>query len=99
MAHACYATNLTLENDPTRTLEIRQQFLQDIRGRFRRVNGAIRRTVGYETDAFGLAQNKIDSGGPYDFSTDKEKTDAFIRDLKEWINGEILEPAGFSVST
>jgi len=94
--NACYATNLTLENDPTRTLEVRQNFLQDIRGRFRRVNGAIRRTVGYENDAFGLAQNKVDSGGPYNFESDKQKTDAFISDLKEWINDEILEPSGFT---
>jgi len=92
----CYARNLSLRNDPTKTLEVRQNFLQDIRGRFRRVNGAIRRTIGYENDAFGLAQNKIDGTEAYDFPTDRGKIQAFIRDLKEWINGEILEPENFS---
>jgi len=89
----CYATNLSLRNDPTKTLEVRNNFAQDMRGRFRRVKGAIGRTIGYENDAFGLAQNKIDSGGPYDFPTDKGKIDAFIRDLKSWLQGEILETA------
>lgn len=92
----CYAHNLSLRNDPTKTLEIRQNFLQDIRGRFRRVSGVVRRTVGYENDAFGLAQNKIDAPEAYDFPTDRGKIQAFIEDLKEWINGEILEPANFA---
>jgi SPP1 gp7 family putative phage head morphogenesis protein len=90
----CYAENLTLENDPTRTLEVRQNFLQDIRGRFRRVNGAIRRTIGPQTDAFGL--NKIDAAGPYNFPTDRQKINEFIEDLKAWLREEILEPANFS---
>jgi len=90
---ACYAENLSLRNDPTKTVEIRQNFLRDIRGRFQRISGAIRRTIGYENDAFGLAQNKIDAGGPYDFPTDKAKIDAFISDLKEWLRTEILETA------
>jgi len=92
----CHAHNLTVRNDPTRTLEIRENFLQDIRGRFRRVSGVVRRTVGYENDAFDLSQNKIDAPEAYDFPTDKEKTDAFIEGLKSWISEEILEPATFS---
>jgi SPP1 gp7 family putative phage head morphogenesis protein len=92
----CHAHNVSLRNDPTRTVEIRRNYLQDIRGRFRRVSGAIRRTVGYENDAFSLAENEIDAPEAYDFPTDKEKTDAFIEDLKGWIDSEILEPANFS---
>jgi len=93
---ACTAHNVTIRTDPTKTVEIRQNFLEDIRGRFRRVSGAIRRTIGYENDAFGLSQNKIDAPEAYDFPTDKEKIDAFIADLKTWINSEILEPATFT---
>lgn len=95
--NGCLATNLTLRNDPTKTLEQRQAFLQDIRGRFRRVSGVIRRTIGYENDAFDLSENdKLDATEAYDYPTDSGKIQAFIEDLKEWIRGEILEPANFS---
>jgi SPP1 gp7 family putative phage head morphogenesis protein len=40
--------------------------------------------------------NKIDAEGPYDFPTDREKLNAFIEDLKAWLEDEILEPANFS---
>jgi SPP1 gp7 family putative phage head morphogenesis protein len=93
---ACYAENLSLRNDPTKTLSIRQNFEQDIRGRFRRVNGAIRRTIGYENDAFGLSQNKIDAPESFDFPTDSGKIQAFQEALKTWLQTEILEPATFS---
>lgn len=94
---ACTAHNLSQRNDPSKTLELRQRFLQDIRGRFRRVSGVIRRTVGYENDAFGLAENeKIDGTEAYDFPTDRQQIDEFIRDLKEWVQEGILEPANFS---
>jgi len=95
VSHAC-VTNVTQRTDPTKTLEVRQNFLQDIRGRFRRVSGVIRRTVGYENDAFDLAGNKIDAPEAYDFPTDRQKIQAFIDDLKEWINSEILEPANMA---
>ncbi len=93
---SCFSQNLSLRDDPTKTLEIRQNFLRDIRGRFRRVAGAIRRTIGYENDAFGLAQNKIDGTDAYDFPTDYQKIQAFMDDVKGWIDDEILEPANFS---
>jgi SPP1 gp7 family putative phage head morphogenesis protein len=96
MAQACHATNLSVRDDPTKTLEIRQNFLQDIRGRFRRVSGVIRRTIGYENDAFDLAENEIDAPGAYDFPTDQGKINAFIEDLRDWLNNEILEPANFA---
>lgn len=146
--NGCLATNLSLRNDPTKTLEQRQNFLEDVRGRFMRVSGVIRRTIGYENDAFGLAENeyvqnartptkeavvtdlakqyagvssefalnaadnprafrvaleayewaynKIDAPESYDYPTDRGKIQAFIDDLKEWIEGEILEPANFT---
>lgn len=94
---SCHAHNLSQRDDPTKTLELRQRFLQDIRGRFRRVSGVIRRTVGYENDAFGLAQNdKLDATEAYDFPTDRQQIAEFIRDLKEWIREGILEPATFT---
>jgi len=91
----CYAENVTVETDPTHTLEVRENFAQDIRGRFRRVRGLIRRTAGYENDAFGIAQQAEDTGA-YDFPTRREQINAFIEDLKTWIGAEILEPATFS---
>jgi len=40
--------------------------------------------------------NKIEAPDPYDFPTDREKLNAFIEDLKQWLRDEILEPANFS---
>lgn len=93
--NACYAENLTQRTDPSHTLEIRQNFLREIRRRFKIVRGLIRKTVGYENDAFNLTQNQ-DPPEAYDFPTDKAKIDAFIRDVKAWIQEHILEPANFS---
>lgn len=95
--NGCLATNLSLRDDPTKTLEQRQNFLEDIRGRFMRVSGVIRRTIGYENDAFDLSENdKLDATEAYNYPTDRGKIQAFIEDLKKWIEGEILEPANFT---
>jgi len=97
MSHsgACYAENLSLRNDPTKTLEVRQNFLQDIRGRFRRLSGVIRRAIGPENDVLKLSQN-IDAPEAFDFPTDREKIQAFQEWLKETIENEVLEPASFT---
>lgn len=97
MSHsgACYAENLSLRNDPTKTLEVRQNFLQDIRGRFRRLSGVIRRAIGPENDVLKLSQN-IDAPGAFDFPTDREKIQAFQEWLTETIENEVLEPASFT---
>ena len=89
-----WSQNLTQETDPTHTLEVRQNFLREIRSRFNTVRGLIRQTVGYENDAFNLSTNQ-EPTERYDFPTDKEKTDAFINDLRTWIREEILEPVSF----
>jgi|APHM01.1.fsa_nt_gi phage putative head morphogenesis protein, SPP1 gp7 family len=41
-----------LSGDPTGTGDIREDFLTDVRGRFRRVRGLVRAAVGYEHDVF-----------------------------------------------
>lgn len=90
---ACYATNLTLRNDPTRTLEVRQNFLRDIRGRFRRVNGVLRRALGPENNVLAI---NLDPPEAFDFPTDREKIQGFMDWLKAILEDEVLEPANFS---
>jgi len=72
-------------SDPTD--DLREEFLRDIRGRFRRLRGAVRRWVGYEEDIFGLAQDSsapaTDADRPDDapqvfrFQSDREQASAF----------------------
>jgi SPP1 gp7 family putative phage head morphogenesis protein len=88
-------TNRELSGDPTNTQDLREAFETAIRKRYRELRGAILRTIGYDQDAFELVGNKIDAGGPYDFPTDKEQVEAFMRDLQEWIQEHFLEPVGF----
>lgn len=93
---ACYAEQLSQRNDPTKTLEIRQNFLRDIRGRFRRLSGVLRRALGPQNDVLRLSENKIDTPEAFDFPTDKQKLQAFMDWLKQTIQEEVLEPANFS---
>lgn len=92
---SCQAHNLSLRDDPSKTLEIRRNFLREIRRRFRAVRGAIRKTIGYENDAFGLSTN-LEPDEAYDFPTDEAKQGAFIASLKEWMREGVLEPSNFS---
>jgi hypothetical protein len=70
---------------------VEEQFLNEIRRRFRRARGLIRRTVGYENDALGLSAN-ADEREAFDFPTDRSKTEAFVRWLDEVLREEVLEP-------
>lgn len=44
-----------LAPDPSGTGDIREEFLRDLRGQFRRVRGLLRAAVGYEPDAAEIA--------------------------------------------
>ncbi|SFR42175.1 phage putative head morphogenesis protein, SPP1 gp7 family [Halogeometricum rufum] len=77
--------------DPTGTRALRQDFVREIRRRFGRLRGLIRRTVGYEHDAFGLTANDSEPTERYDFPTRQEMVRQFERDLQQWINDMILE--------
>jgi len=101
-AHARTSTrasaNAQQSGDPTNTLPIRRDFIREIRRRFRRVRGLVRRTVGYENDALRLKQ---DTGVPtvnaeeqeaFRFTTDEERVEAFRRWFREAAEDEILEP-------
>jgi len=46
--------------------------------------------------AYNWAFNKIEAPEAYDFPTDRGKIQAFMEDVKEWIQSEILVPANFS---
>jgi SPP1 gp7 family putative phage head morphogenesis protein len=70
---------------------VEEEFLKEIRRRFRRLRGLVRRTVGYENDAFDLRAN-ADEREAFDFPTDRSKTAAFMRWLRGAIRDEVLEP-------
>jgi SPP1 gp7 family putative phage head morphogenesis protein len=85
-----------LTTDPTNTQELRDRFLRKMRGRFRRVRGAVRRAVGYEKDVFGLGGRTrlADAEDVEQFQSDERKVKAFTDWLTEKVNKEVLEPAG-----
>lgn len=70
---------------------VEEQFLDEVRRRFRRIRGLIRRTVGYENDAFGLRAN-AEEREAFEFTTDRGKAEEFIRWLREALRDELLEP-------
>jgi SPP1 gp7 family putative phage head morphogenesis protein len=70
---------------------VEEQFLKEVRRRFRRVRGLVRRTVGYENDAFGLRAN-ADEREAFDFPTDRGKLEQFVRWLRQALRDEVLEP-------
>lgn len=70
---------------------VEEQFLKEMRRRWRRVRGLVRRTVGYENDAFGLRAN-ADEREAFDFPTDRGKLRAFVRWLRQALRDEVLEP-------
>lgn len=80
-------------DDPTQTIEIRRQFLRDVRRRFRELRGRLRSVVGYDRDALGLATNAADEP-PFEFTTTDELTRQFRQWLRDQIRQGILEPAG-----
>jgi len=86
-------------SDPTRNR--REEFLREVRRRFRRVRGLVRRWLGYEEDVFGLrtdggqpAPDDLDDDAPqvYRFQTRREDIAAFLRWLGGVVEREVLEP-------
>jgi len=110
MATTHHAHLRQLSGDPTGTGDIREDFLQDIRGRFRRVRGLVRAAVGYEHDVFelsGQAQTAAlapddddrvrDDDIPEDvfqFDTQAGKVAAFMTWLGRTVSQRILQPVG-----
>ncbi|PCR89310.1 hypothetical protein CP557_01415 [Natrinema ejinorense] len=70
---------------------VEQQFLEEMRRRWERVRGLVRRTVGYQNDAFGLRAN-ADERESFDFPTDRGKIRGFVRWLRQALRDEVLEP-------
>lgn len=93
---ACHATNA--RHDPTNTRDIRDAFIRAVRRRWRLIRGVVRRAVGYERDALGLSTNeRITLPEPYDLpqSDDKALVDQFTRDLRGWLEDNVLETTQF----
>lgn len=82
---------VTKGRDPSNTHSIQRAFVRDILRRFRHIRGLIRKTVGYENDALQLTQNESEPRESFDFPTDKGKIRAFMRQLREWLQNEVIE--------
>ena len=89
------ATNATVSDDPTNTRDLREAFLQEIRRRFRRLRGLVRRAVGYATDALDLTGN-ADVPEPFEYETDRGLIESFMAWFKQAVEDEVLEPVGYS---
>lgn len=91
------SANAELSGDPTNTLAIRRDFLAEVRRRFRRLRGLVRRTVGYENDALRLKQEasgvsfNAEAQETFNFATDQGRVDAFRRWLANAVRDEVLE--------
>jgi SPP1 gp7 family putative phage head morphogenesis protein len=70
---------------------VEEQFITELRRRFRTVRGLVRRTVGYENDALGLRAT-ADERATFDFPTDRGKIEGFVRWLRQALLDEVLEP-------
>jgi len=94
-----------LSRDPTGTTDLREEFLRDVRGRFRRVRGLVRAAAGYEHDVFELSEEaaalaeddreRDRSDVPervYEFDSDAAKRAAFIAWLGRKVARRVLEP-------
>jgi SPP1 gp7 family putative phage head morphogenesis protein len=87
-----------MSSEPTNTLAIRRDFLREIRRRFRRLRGLVRRTVGYENDALRLKQEasgvsfNAEPKDTFSFATDQGRVEAFNRWFNQAVEDEILEP-------
>jgi SPP1 gp7 family putative phage head morphogenesis protein len=85
--------------------DLRADFTKEMRRRFRRLRGKIRKWVGYEHDVFGLA---TDGGTPpaelpddapdvSPLSTDAVQTAAFLAWLRGELETDVLEPMDMSL--
>ena len=71
-----------LSGDPTDTGDIRERFLQDVRGRFRRLRGLVRAAVGYEHDVFELSgREEAAALAPDDNGDDRVRDDDIPEDV------------------
>lgn len=93
MACTTPTTNAALSSDPTQTRDLREAFVAEIGRRFTRLRGLIRRTLGYEHDAFGLSTN-VEPTEVYDYPTDQGKIRAFMEDFRRWLLEVVTEPVG-----
>lgn len=84
---------VTKGRDASNTHRIQVEFAKDLLRRLERIRGLIRQTVGYDNDALQLSGNQDESEPVqvFDFPTDKGQIRAFIRQLKEWLQNEIVE--------
>lgn len=98
--HAHNTTPRTNRSGRANVFNVEERFLKEIRKRFKRLRGLIRRTVGYENDALKLR----DDGGSrtplgnaeeretFDFPTREGITTAFLKWLRGALRDGILEP-------
>jgi len=87
-------------SDPTD--DLREDFLREMRRRFRRLRGAVRRWVGYEEDIFGLGEDTsppaTDADRPDDapqvfrFQSDREQASAFAVWFLSRLRDGVLNP-------
>ncbi|WP_436933686.1 phage minor head protein [Halovenus marina] len=70
---------------------VEEQFLREMHRRWKRVRGLVRRTVGYENDAFGLSAN-AEERESFDFPTDSGKIEQFTSWLTQALRDEVLDP-------
>lgn len=70
---------------------VEEESLTEMRRRWGRVRGLVRRTVGYENDAFNLSAN-AEERDAFDFPTDRGKVAQFVRWLRQALRDEVLDP-------
>jgi SPP1 gp7 family putative phage head morphogenesis protein len=91
------SANAELSGDPTNTLAIRRDFLREVRRRFRRLRGLVRRTVGYENDALNLKQDatlapNAEERESFQVSTRSGLKQQFAEWFEQAVDDEILNP-------
>lgn len=94
MIHDHHTHLAQVSGDPTHTEGIREQFIKEVRQRFRVVRGDVRRVAGYDEDRLNLKQD-ASLADPEDierFPTNAGKTRAFSDWLRGKMDEEVLEP-------
>lgn len=84
--------------DPTQTTTLRNNFASEMRKRFYKLRGVIRKAI-VDEDCFGLTNNNLTTfaemttpgRGAFAFPTSAAKVDAFMEWLEEQVNRGILE--------
>jgi len=93
--HDNHAHLRQLSDDPTHTTQIRENFLRELRRRFKRLRGRIREVVGYDEDRFNLKQDAAlaDAEDIERFPSNEGKTRQFLKWLRERLRDGVLEVA------